>query len=325
MKYILIILIALMKGCAAGAPKPPKAAIDYGYENIFKDERHCLSIYKKDDLYYIVSSFKQGIKNVGVIGISPIIRVYSPLHGTAVSIKADDSQRKLQEYLSGVDPEYRCQLRDVPNWRREPGVNSQSYTISAINPLYKNKFDKILLNPKSVDDVIYLDAVLSGYNGYYKNEIVRFDISKFDVVQNTTSQVVDEFLRISVSDKFQKKVAEEIEKDLRRRKDKEEEIAAKKRKNERQARMNKEAQNRWKNRAIINLQRGSKACTFEKNIFGYVEDVTDNRIKLYVVGQVNNQFDGFFYMNDSATASTTKIQSYRWFGKNELRHCDFTE
>ena len=97
---------------------------------------------------------------------------------------------------------------------------------------------------------------------------------------------------------------------------------------ERQQRKAQEQQERqsglrsWENRHTATLQVGDPVCTYDSNLFGNVEVVQDQRVKMYVIGQAQASA-GFFYAGRQRKFNYEKIEGVRWIDLPDLAHCNF--
>lgn len=82
---------------------------------------------------------------------------------------------------------------------------------------------------------------------------------------------------------------------------------------------------RWNNRLAVKLKKGYKVCTYDKDYFGYVEDVANKRVKVYVLGKVTDYYGngGYFFSGKNGQFNYEKIEAIRWFMRDELAVCEF--
>lgn len=89
------------------------------------------------------------------------------------------------------------------------------------------------------------------------------------------------------------------------------------------------AQKLWNNRLSVKLQKGQKVCTNEGSRFGYVEGISNKRVKVYVVGKViyeynpTRSYDGYFFSGSIGEFNYNKIEKMRWYKRNEIAACEF--
>lgn len=87
----------------------------------------------------------------------------------------------------------------------------------------------------------------------------------------------------------------------------------------------KQARDGWDNRMSKQLGVGDKVCTFDNNMFGFVENISGEKVKVHVVGRATPAFamSGYFFSGVEGRFQYTPIESIRWFVRGELAHCYF--
>jgi len=87
----------------------------------------------------------------------------------------------------------------------------------------------------------------------------------------------------------------------------------------------KQARDRWENRMSTTLSIGDKVCTYDTNLFGYVENMNGNKIKVHVVGQVTQfvNMPGYFFSGMEGRYQYSRVEAIRWFDRVELGNCYF--
>lgn len=93
--------------------------------------------------------------------------------------------------------------------------------------------------------------------------------------------------------------------------------------------LNKEAKARydaaqaiWINRAKAKYAIGDSVCTVS-NFVGNIEEITQDRFKVFVIGRVPS-VQTQFYSGLKSTTSFEKVDAPRWFDRSEVAHCDFS-
>lgn len=87
------------------------------------------------------------------------------------------------------------------------------------------------------------------------------------------------------------------------------------------------AQEAWNNRLTSKYTAGDKVCTYDTNLFGYVEDVQKERVKVHVVGRAAlGPFDtkGFFFKFGDGSFDYSPLEAIRWLGRDEIAPCNFS-
>ena len=81
----------------------------------------------------------------------------------------------------------------------------------------------------------------------------------------------------------------------------------------------------WQAAVSAPIKKGEKVCTRGNNLFGFVEAVVDSRVKVYVVGSVDNKPPGFFFRASTGSVRFTSktIEANRWFDRDEVGVCGF--
>jgi hypothetical protein len=78
----------------------------------------------------------------------------------------------------------------------------------------------------------------------------------------------------------------------------------------------------WVNRLTAKYQKGDKVCTYKNNYFGYVNEITSNKLNVYVVGYAKT-VDGFYFNCFKCGYPITKVEAQRWYGRDEIAPCEF--
>lgn len=107
--------------------------------------------------------------------------------------------------------------------------------------------------------------------------------------------------------------------------ERESEYAEKQAHDKAQALQSKQAHALWDNRMSMKLAIGDQVCTYDTNQFGYVERMVDSKVRVQVVGRVDsiNAAPGYFFNGKNMQFHYKKIESIRWFNRNELAPCKF--
>lgn len=87
------------------------------------------------------------------------------------------------------------------------------------------------------------------------------------------------------------------------------------------------AQEAWNNRLTSKYTAGDKVCTYDTNLFGYVEEVQKERVKVHVVGRAAlGAFDtkGFFFKIGDGSFDYSPIEAIRWLMRDEMAPCNFS-
>lgn len=82
------------------------------------------------------------------------------------------------------------------------------------------------------------------------------------------------------------------------------------------------AQAIWINRASAKYAIGDSVCT-ASNFVGNIEEITQNRFKVFVIGRVPS-VQAQFYSGQKSTTNFERVDAPRWFDRNEVAHCDFS-
>ena len=85
------------------------------------------------------------------------------------------------------------------------------------------------------------------------------------------------------------------------------------------------AHSKWENRMSDNKQVGDKVCTYEGNLFGFVDLVSGSKVKLQVLGKVTGQNPGYFFSGKYGSYNYADKNSIIWIDLNKVAHCDFNE
>lgn len=86
----------------------------------------------------------------------------------------------------------------------------------------------------------------------------------------------------------------------------------------------KQAQDRWTNRMSKKLSVGDKVCTWN-NMFGFVEDIKGEMVKVHVVGRADSFLMGFFFSGFEGSHEYARVDAPRWFERGDLAHCQWKD
>lgn len=82
------------------------------------------------------------------------------------------------------------------------------------------------------------------------------------------------------------------------------------------------AQAIWINRASVKYAIGDSVCT-ASNFIGNIEEITQDRFKVFVIGRVPS-VQAQFYSGQKSTTNFEKVDAPRWFDRSDVAHCDFS-
>ncbi len=84
---------------------------------------------------------------------------------------------------------------------------------------------------------------------------------------------------------------------------------------------------RWEQRMSYQLKIGDRVCTYSTNFVGDVETLVSNRVKVYVYGRaVAKERPGILFSGAiTQKVELEKIESPRWFNRDELAKCPLEE
>jgi hypothetical protein len=86
----------------------------------------------------------------------------------------------------------------------------------------------------------------------------------------------------------------------------------------------KDAFARWDNRLKFNYAIGDAVCTKNMNYFGNIEAITSSKFKVHVVGNIPSE-NGFFFSGSTDIRPYKRIDTERWFEKDEVGPCSYKE
>ncbi len=263
----------------------------------------CLAAFEKQGLLYLVT---RG-------GPSFHTTIYNPDNGLFVY-----SERTHGGY-NGVCLDH--------NFNRIPVMAKHVYAI--ISPELRDSFDGFKEDPQGLLDAIVYDPP------YFKRVNTR---PKEGEGEGETMLIrplspwlasmgaAENFLRSTGNNEVDKKFAELAERERESQVAKQFYEAKRKEKLRRRA----EGQDLWDNRMNQTLNAGDTVCTYESNLFGYVERVEGTKAKVYVVGKAimgksgMDPYPGHFFVGNDGSFEYESIEKPRWIDREDLALCKAT-
>lgn len=208
--------------------------------------------------------------------------------------------------------------RGNENCRNVDFSNLPTQSIAHLNfiesPEFRAIFDGFGENPDALKNAIDAGPVYFRYNGQWNGKRSALNLDRMNIDNVKSVGDVSSYLKrlsneratsmISTRTSFiTTKEAEAQERKIR----------------------TKQARDGWDNRMSQQLGVGDKVCTFDSNLFGFVENINGEKVKVHVVGRATPviEMTGYFFSGVEGRFQYSRIESIRWFARSELAHCHF--
>jgi hypothetical protein len=282
-KFTAILSCLLASACATPAIDTRK------YEFLWEKNisSGCIAAFHRDSHLYLIN---RGLGNV------IFVSVYDPRSGLLATTRLN------RRYAANT-------CREI-NFA-EPPLDQPVALYIFESASFQDFFTKAKTEPQALLSAISAGPPYFTQDGKWNNEITTVDLGNGIRLESPyvygLSGELKQFTRL-LADKMYVRRKGEIARN---------EVVAKKQSMEFQ-----EARDRWSNRLSQKIAVGDKVCTFEKNLFGYVEAVNSDKVKVHVVG-AGSWGSGYFFSGIEGRFDFTRVEAIRWFDRAELGRCHF--
>ena len=291
-----------------------------GYNLLFNSEvnSNCLAVYEKDNLLYIVSSDQYRDYNYKVEKEKLDFRqydvtIYNQEYGVFVT-------RGLPDDTVG-----QCNTVDFERPRIYSNYTNH-YTLQLVYATaLRDAFDNAKNRPDNLQEILTAGPPYFRHTAKINNQTSTVRVNNLQIESNISdfNELTSNLKNIDPI-----KTIREIERTSLIVHSKEKESAQVKslaeRANARDKLMEEKVHQVWDERLNYQIKKGDDVCTFNSNIYGNVESVSSDRVKVYVIGKANGS-QGVFFSGKTRNFSSTLIEGYRWFNRSELGHCNFSK
>jgi hypothetical protein len=307
LRSLAVILVLTLCACAMPL-KDTRLPYERGaYQLLFNKSatEQCVAAFEKENVLYIVSGWSGG-RGVGgsykVTIYNPAstlfitLHILPPRHGTSQSCTAIDFERDVlpTQYRTSISPFFvgSADVRRLfDRYREDPSVLQEA--VNAGLPYFtfnRCKQDDCAVNFRRDIRASNLREAAERLRAIDPTEARRTINVNIGLQEDTEAQA--------------RQKAEEINRQLRL-----------------QDQLRRKA---WDERLQQTVSAGDAVCTYDTNIFGNIEAVEGQRVKLYVIGKAQTPA-GFFFSGGDRKFSYEKIEGYRWFDRAEIGHCGFKD
>lgn len=311
----LAVFFIFLTGCVATNKKSESAALASPQllsEKEDQAQKTCVAVFKNENRLLIVTRFPDYLSKSYDLSLH-YLSVYDPVTGVFASYSRNDPKAKK---CSDVD--VYAQHRTI--WVEVNGIRSVEF---------RRVLDGAFENPKGLVDAITANPPHFRYDGKYMGEMVYERLTGLNVVdfksenpsgmRRIASRTLIngiEGLNMALSSLTVSDV--ELLWKASRQRDRERIYQG-------QILQEKERQyaKPWNERKAVVYSIGDKVCTHKENLFGYIDLVNKNKIKVHVVGRVET-LDGYFFSSlREIGLEYRRIEAMRWLDTDEVAPCQF--
>lgn len=306
-RFALLFILMLLSACATKEPQP----IDPSkYRFLFDIPRlsggGCVAAYEGDSLLYIVS------KNVHHKLTLTYVSIYDPKTGVFADVNL---------YYKGD-----AACRDIPF--SSLAVLQPDAQLNFIeSPEFRNIFDGYREDPERLRNAINAGPPYFRYDGKWQGQRSALNLVGYKVSEIKTIDDVARYLNNLEPKRAASMIQDRlsfINAALARVELMQQEAQRREEAWRQQVQRRQEA---WNNRLMSKYTAGDMVCTYDTNLFGYVEEVQKERVKVHVVGRANPEpFDtkGFFFKFGDGSFNYSPIEAIRWLRRDEIAPCNFS-